>query len=159
MRVLAAVVTVLLVAACGAGGAASGGDPRATATGQAGRPPAYEGVIEVVTPLVAVTEHCVDGSTLPPNAPVSSTDPPLCTADSAPLGSLLVEAGEAVDVTVERSTRLSARAADGTVHEATFADFEVGQSVAVYTDGWVLESNVRGTHLAQVIARELVLVR
>lgn len=89
---------------------------------------------------------------------MSSADPPSCpdAGGTAPelLGSLLVEAKGPVSVSVTSATRIGYRDGGGSLVATTFDSIEVGESIAVYTDGLVRES-----FPPQVDAVELVLFR
>lgn len=139
----------LAAAACGDGTDVGTGDGTSTTTtvpsGGAGtlpdRPPELNGTITSVIPFVPVTEDCTPAEDLDPDDPVSSDDPPVCTAgDNDIVGSVLVEEqpgvqeGGKVSFTVTTATVLEGDGVDG------FADLAVGDTVDAWTTGPCAES-------------------
>ena len=138
-------VLALALAACG-GGASAGALPDGHAN--------IEGAITSVRPFVPRREDCVTPSDRPPDAPVSSDEPPEC--DQPPtdqVGALRVEqypdrqvgdrglptGGEKAAVTVTTDTRIL-RQTKGALESAAFDDLATGQEVAVWFSGPVAES-------------------
>ena len=138
-------VLVLTLAACG-GGASAGALPDGHAS--------IEGAVTRVRPFVPRTDDCVTPSYRPPDAPVSSDEPPEC--DQPPtdqVGALRVEqypdrqvgdprlptAGEKAVVTVTTDTRIL-RQTKGALETAAFDDLATRQQVAVWFGGPVAES-------------------
>ena len=127
-RLLLAVVLVGALVACG-----DDADPAAQGAEPAGEP-TISGEITAATPFEPVTEGCVDGSDLPPDASVSSDDPPICTPeDNDVLGSILVESadGDKGSLTITERTDLD---------ELGFDDLSVGLTVSVWVSGPIAES-------------------
>ncbi|MDP8932503.1 MAG: YobA family protein, partial [Actinomycetota bacterium] len=149
------VVLAMLAASCG-------GIRERPAAAPPPREPDIVGVITGVQPAVVRTENCVDRRGHPPHEPVSSTDPPSCTAPTAEtFGHVLVEAEPAADwgddkasVSLPRDTLLLAESKGGYT-EIDFNSLRVGELARVWFEGPVAESYpAQATAAALVIAKE-----
>lgn len=141
MRTLPLVVLV----ACAVAGVTGCGDTPLGAAPPT-EPPYLEGEVTSVTPFTPVTEDCVDMGDLPPDALVTSDDPPSCTdPDDDRVGGIVVEeepgvqSGNKASATVTRTTPIFMER-DSEVQPATFADLAVGDGLALWFDGPVAES-------------------
>jgi hypothetical protein len=130
-RLLLALALVGTLVACG-----DDADPAVSAGGD-GDPtdePAIVGEVTASAPFTPVTEECIDGSELPPDAALSSDDPPICTPeDNDVLGSIVVASadGDQGSLTITGETDLG---------DSTFDDLAVGTVVSVWVSGPIAES-------------------
>ena len=152
MRMLAVVAATLVLGACG------GSIPGLAERAPEGAP-YIQGTVTSHSPVVVISEDCIDGSTLPPDGVISNEDPPICTdPDSPVLGSVLVEAEGEVEgedkasVTITRDTTILREDGQGFA-AATFDDLPEGQTVQVWITGAVAES-----YPVQVTATAIVLL-
>jgi hypothetical protein len=135
---VALLAVALLLVACAGGPGGAGGDQPAPPAGA----PYISGAVTSVTPFTPITEDCVDGSDLDPDGSVSSDDPPICSPDDGPQGSILVEElpdGNKASLTIAQTTGIWRETADG-VEPAAFTDLAEGQTVAAWVSGPVAES-------------------
>ncbi len=150
---------MLALAGCG-GGASAGALPDGHAN--------IEGAVTSVRPFVPRREDCVTPSDRPPDAPVSSDEPPEC--DQPPtdqVGALRVEeypdrqvgdpglpmtGGEKAVVTVTTDTRILRQTA-GPFENAAFDDLATGQQVAVWFSGPVAETYPVQATAATIVMR------
>lgn len=154
-----ALVSALILAGCGGGSASTGAPPD--------EPADIVDEVTSVRPFVPRTEDCVPRGDRPPDAPVSSEDPPTCDDPSADrLGAVTVEqepdrqlddqlglpAGDKAIVTVSTDTRVLRQAADG-FERATFDDLDTGRQVAVWYRGPVAESYPVQATAATIVIR------
>ena len=112
-------------------------------------PPDLVGTITSVEPFVPVTEDCTPPEDLDPDDPVSSEDPPICTAeDNDIVGTILVEedpddpeGGRKISFTATSDSLFFGQTADGT-DVTSFDDLAEGQQVRTWVpvDGACAES-------------------
>jgi hypothetical protein len=136
MRALIFPALVLLAASCSVGAGVA----------LPAREPDIRGTLTAVERPVAAADGCVEPGGEPPDAPVSSDDPPTCPEPGDDrFGSVLVEEhpgwyrGNKLSLAVTGETRILHRTQGG-YDPAVFKDFEEGQEVEAWTTGAIAES-------------------
>jgi hypothetical protein len=147
MRALIFLALVLLVASCSAG---AGETPPE-------REPDIRGTLTAVERPVAAADDCAAYGGSPPDAPVSSDEPPACPEPGDDrFGSVLVEeypgwhrGGDKLSLAVTDETRILRRTQGG-YGPAAFEDFEEGQELEAWTT-WAIADSYPGLGTAEAV--------